>query len=144
MYLIDFLTTRTRSRMVQNIFFTIKLISNMSQTRLGSVMKIIQILILMTDTVGNVQSCTLVKRYLWYVLLYSYINIGRNLYNLIKHLYCNSTCSVKLGENKIRSFLCSGGVRQGFILSPLLFITNFYNNLPYLFQNTLPDPFVFS
>ena len=56
MYVIDFLTTRTRSWMVQNISFTIKLTSNMSQTRLRSVMKIIQILILITDAVGNVHA----------------------------------------------------------------------------------------
>lgn len=69
------------------------------------------------------------------------INIGGHFYNLIKSLYCNSTCSIRIGENKTRSFSYSRGVRQGCILSPLLF--NLYiNNLPYLFENTLSDPFV--
>ena len=69
------------------------------------------------------------------------VNIGGNFYNLIKSLYCNSSCSIRVGENKTRSFSYSRGVRQGCILSPLLF--NLYiNNLPYLFENTLSDPFV--
>ena len=68
-------------------------------------------------------------------------NIGGKLYNLIKSLYCNSTCSIKIGENKTQPFSYSRGVRQGCILSPLLF--NLYlNNLPHLFENTLSDPFV--
>ena len=69
------------------------------------------------------------------------INIGGHFYNLIKTLYCSSTCSIRIGENKTRSFSYSRGVRQGCILSPLLF--NLYiNNLPYLFENTMSDPFV--
>ena len=69
------------------------------------------------------------------------INIGGHFYNLIKTLYCSSTCSIRIGENKTRSFSYSRGVRQGCILSPLLF--NLYiNNLPYLFENTMSDPFI--
>ena len=70
------------------------------------------------------------------------INIGGHFYNLIKSLnYCNSACSIRIGENKTRSFSYSRSVRQGSILSPLLF--NLYiNNLPYLFENTPSDPFV--
>ena len=63
------------------------------------------------------------------------------MYNLIKSLYFNSTCSIKIDENKTQSFLYSGGVRQGCILSPLLFNLHL-NNLPHLFKNTLSDPFV--
>ena len=72
------------------------------------------------------------------------VNIGGNFYNLIKSLYCNSSCSIRVGENKTRSFSYSRGVRQGCILSPLSF--NLYiNNLPYLFENTeVSDPFVLS
>jgi len=47
----------------------------------------------------------------------------------------------RIGEKKTRSFSYSRRVRQGFILSPLSF--NLYiSNLPYLFENTLSDPFV--
>ena len=69
------------------------------------------------------------------------INVGGHFYNLIKSLYCNSTCAIRIGDKKTRYFSYSRGVRQGCILSPLLF--NLYiNNLPYLFENTLPDAFV--
>ena len=76
---------------------------------------------------------------LFYKLLKT--NIGGRLYNLMKNLYWNSTCSMKIGENKTQPFSYSRGVRQGCILSPLLF--NLYlKNLPHLFENTLSDPFV--
>ena len=76
---------------------------------------------------------------LFYKLLKT--NIGGNLYNLMKSLYCNSTCSIKIGENKTQPFSNSRGVLQGCILSPLLF--NLYlNNLPHLVENMLSDPFV--
>ena len=69
------------------------------------------------------------------------INIGGHFYNLIKTLYCSSTCSIRFGGNKTRSLSYSRGVRQGCILSLRLF--NLYiNNLQYLFQNTMSDPFV--
>ena len=54
------------------------------------------------------------------------IKIGGHFYNLIKTLYCSSTCSIRIGENKTRSFSYSRGVRQGCIL----------------FENTMCDPFV--
>ena len=47
------------------------------------------------------------------------INIGGHFYNLIKTLYCSFTCSIRIGENKTRSFSYSRGVREGCILSPL-------------------------
>ena len=42
--------------------------------------------------------------------------------------FLNSTCSINQNKNQTRLFLCLGGVRQGCILSPLLF--------------NLSDPFV--
>ena len=70
---------------------------------------------------------------LFYKLLKT--SIGGNLGNLMKSLSCNSTCSIKIGENKIQPFSYSRGVRQGCILSPLFF--NLYlNNLPHLFENS--------
>ena len=69
------------------------------------------------------------------------INVEGHFYNLFKGLYCNSTRAIRIGDKKTRSFSYSRGVLQGCILSPLLF--NLYiNNLPYLFENTLSDPFV--
>ena len=43
------------------------------------------------------------------------------MYNLMKSLYCNPTCSIKIDENKTQSFSYSRGVRQGCFLSPRLF-----------------------
>ena len=69
------------------------------------------------------------------------INVGGNFYDLIKNLYDNSTGSVRIGDFKTQSFQYARGVRQGCILSPLLF--NLYiNDLPYSFENILSDPFV--
>ena len=69
------------------------------------------------------------------------INVGGNFYDLIKNLYYNSTGSVRIGDFQTQSFQYARGVRQGCILSPLLF--NLYiNDLPYSFENILSDPFV--
>ena len=69
------------------------------------------------------------------------INIRGNFYNVIKSLYSNSTSSVRIGNSQTRSFQYARGVRQGCILSPLLF--NLYvNDLAFSFNNFLSDPFV--
>ena len=70
---------------------------------------------------------------LFYKLLKN--NARGHLYNLMKSLYCNPTCSIKIDENKTQSFSYSRGVRQGCFLSPPLF-NLCLNNLPHLFENT--------
>ena len=68
-------------------------------------------------------------------------NVRGKFFSLIKSLYANSTCSVRLGSKKTRSFQYARGVRQGCILSPLLF--NLYlNDLAFSLNNILSDPFV--
>ena len=69
------------------------------------------------------------------------INVRGNFYNLIKSLYSNSTSSIKIGNNRTRPFRYARGVRQGCILSLLLF--NLYvNDLAFSFNNVLSDPFI--
>ena len=52
--------------------------------------------------------------------------IGGNTYNLIKSMYTNGRCSIKIGTKKTESFFQRRGVRQGCNLSPTLF--NIYIN----------------
>ena len=69
------------------------------------------------------------------------INVRGNFYKVIKSLYSNSTCSIRIGNNQTQPFQYTRGVRQGCILSPLLF--NLYvNDLAFSFNNILSDPFV--
>ena len=66
--------------------------------------------------------------------------IGGKMFDLIKTLYTRSTCAVKLGKNRTDSFPYRRGVRQGCILSPLLF-NLFINELPLSFNASNTDPF---
>ena len=69
--------------------------------------------------------------------------IGGRFYDLIKNLYMNTKCAVKIGDQRTSFFSCSKGVRQGCVLSPILF--NLYiNELPQLFEKTNSDPFILS
>jgi hypothetical protein len=66
--------------------------------------------------------------------------IDDQFYNLIKSLYSNSKCAVKQSKTRTDFFNYCKGVRQGCILSPLLF--NIYiNELATLFDNNSADPF---
>ena len=69
-------------------------------------------------------------------------NINGKFYQLIKNLYSKSTCFIKLGSRRTRSFNYLRGVLQGCILSPLLF--NLYlNELSFLLDNAMrTDPII--
>ena len=62
------------------------------------------------------------------------INVRANFYKVIKSLYSNSTCSIRIGNNQTQPFQYTTGVSQGCILSPLLF--NLYVN-DLLFHSTI-------
>ena len=70
--------------------------------------------------------------------------IGGRFYDLIKNLYANTQCAVKIDDHRTSFFPYTKGVRQGCVLSPILF--NLYiNELPKLFEETTnSDPFILS
>ena len=69
-------------------------------------------------------------------LLYKLLkyNIGGSFYKIISSMYSNSICCVKDNYTRSEFFNYDKGVRQGCILSPLLF--NLYlNELPFILNN---------
>ena len=57
--------------------------------------------------------------------------IGGRFYELIKNMYSKTKCAIKLSDYRTSFFQYKKGVRQGCILSPLLFniyINEFYHN----------------
>ena len=62
-------------------------------------------------------------------------------YNLIKSMYGNTTCSVKINSSATEAFQYNKGVRQGCVLSPLLF-NLFINKLPSLLEHESVHPFI--
>ena len=80
----------------------------------------------------------------WYEGLFHRIlsyDIGGKFYDLLNSLYSRSACSIKLGINKTNTFSYRRGVRQGCILSPLLF-NLFVNELPLSLNQNGTDPFI--
>ena len=73
-------------------------------------------------------------------LLYKLLkyNIGGSFYKIISSMYSNSICCVKDNYTRSEFFNYDKGVRQGCILSPLLF--NLYlNELPLILNNNAKD-----
>ena len=67
--------------------------------------------------------------------------IDGSFFRLIKSLYVNSKCAVKISKSRTELFSYSRGVRQGCVLSPILF--NLYiNELATIFENANSDPFI--
>ena len=76
-------------------------------------------------------------------MLYRLLSYGirGKLFELIKHLYFKSTCAIKLNNYRTPFFSYSRGVRQGCILSPLLF-NLFLNELPLSINDRKTDPII--
>ena len=67
--------------------------------------------------------------------------IGGNIYDLIKSLYSKSACAVKIGNCKTDHFKYHRGVRQGCVISPVLFNLFVNELLPLSFDPNKCDPF---
>ncbi|KAI4904413.1 hypothetical protein NFI96_007497 [Prochilodus magdalenae] len=64
------------------------------------------------------------KEWLYYRILQS--GVGGKVYHIIKHMYTENKCAVKIGDKRTEYFRQGRGVRQGCSLSPTLF--NIYIN----------------
>ena len=63
------------------------------------------------------------------------IGISGKFFNSMKSLYQNDNCTVKLSNGLTNAFVANQGVKQGCILSPLLF-NNFLADLPDYLSNS--------
>ena len=78
---------------------------------------------------------------LFYKLLH--YKIGGRFYDLIKNLYSKTKCSIKCADKRTEFFNYQTGVRQGCILSPMLF--NLYlNEIPFLLDREDTDSITLS
>ena len=76
---------------------------------------------------------------LYYKLLQH--NKGSKFYDLIKNLYSKSKCCIKINDKRTEFSSCQKGVRQGCILSRILF--NLYlNDVPFILDRDDTDPII--
>ena len=57
-------------------------------------------------------------------------------------MYQNSTCSVKINDHQTPSFSYCKGVRQGWVLSPLVLFNIYINELPVSLEQVKVNPFI--
>ena len=67
------------------------------------------------------------------------IGVSGTFFNNVKTLYENDICQVKVGNNLTKTFLANQGVKQGCILSPLLF-NIFLADLPEYLSGVASNP----
>ena len=68
-------------------------------------------------------------------------NVTGKTYHVIKSMYGNTTCSVKINGSVTGAFQYNKGVRQVCVLSPFLF-NLFINELPSLLEHESVRPFI--